>query len=66
MSSTWYPYFSSKAVDGNKPFSTTSQVGCSAPLTEATAWWQVDLLAIYLIKDVVLSASELELNQSVC
>ena len=70
MSSTHYPYLSSRAVDGNKQ-TAVGDSGCSHTLTEYAAWWQVDLLAIYLIKDVVVTnggedLGELELNQSVC
>ena len=70
MSSTHYPYVSSRGVDGNK-HTAVGQGGCSHTLTEDAAWWQVDLLAIYLIKDVVVTnraegSGELELNQSVC
>ena len=55
MSSTMYPYVSSRAVDGNT-HTAVGQGGCShTQLNEDAAWWQVDLLAIYLIQDVVVT-----------
>ena len=55
MSSTMLPYVSSRAVDGT--FDTRmGQNSCvHALLNEDAPWWQVDLLAIYLITDVVVA-----------
>ena len=68
MSSTMPPYVSSRVVDGNTNRNMTKQ-SCSqtVPYT-GDNWWQVDLLAIFLIKDVVITnrgddGGELELNQ---
>ena len=71
MSSTMYPHVSSRGVDGNKN-TALSKGGCSHTMPyEDAAWWQVDLLAIYLIKEVVVTNrgdgnGELELSQPVC
>jgi len=67
MSSTLSSFISSRAVNGNKDNSNPSNT-CSHTCIEEYAWWQVDLLAIYLIKDVVItnqagSKGQLELNQ---
>ena len=69
MSSTVHPYVSSKVVDGNKNTNLMKQ-SCSHTIPNTGGnWWQVDLLAIYLIKDVEITnraddGGEFELNQS--
>ena len=69
MSSTMPPYVSSRVVDGNKNTNMLNQSCSRTNLYSSGNWWQVDLLAIFLIRDVVITtrgddSSKLELNQS--
>ena len=52
MSSTFGSYVSSNAVDGN---SSNTGMSCSLTLKQNENWWQVDLQAIYVIREVVIT-----------
>ena len=53
MSSMHGNYYSSRAVDGTRD-SNWSHGSCSQTLDERGAWWQVDLQAVYLIREVII------------
>ena len=54
MSSLYGSSYSSYAVDGTRD-GKWKHNSCSHTLDEKGAWWQVDLLAVYLIREVVLT-----------
>ena len=54
MSSTYINYYSSRAVDGTRD-SNWYHGSCSKTLGEPGAWWQVDLQAVYLIREVIIT-----------
>ena len=56
MSSTHKNYYSSRAVDGTRD-STWLHRTCSQTLIQSSgaAWWKVDLQAVYLIREVIIT-----------
>ena len=54
MSSTFGSYDSSKAVDGDRNSAITGN-GCTQTLKQMKNWWQVDLQAVYVIKEVAIT-----------
>ena len=54
MSSLHGFYYSSRVVDGTRD-STWSHGSCAQTLGDVGAWWQVDLQAVYLIREVIIT-----------
>ena len=54
MSSTFGSYVSLKAVDGDRNSSITEN-SCTQTLKQKENWWQVDLQAVYVIREVVIT-----------
>ena len=54
MSSMHSNYYPSRVVDGTRDM-TWLHSSCSHTLSEAGAWWKVDLQAVYLIREVIIS-----------
>ena len=57
MSSMHENYYSSRAVDGTRD-STWLHRTCSHTLDEPGAWWRVDLQSVYLIREVIITNSD--------
>ena len=57
MSSTHKNDYSSRAVDGTRD-STLLHHSCAHTLGEKSDWWQVDLQAVYLIREVIITYTD--------
>ena len=54
ISSLHGTYYASKTVDGTRD-GYWDHNGCTHTLSEKGAWWQVDLQAVYLIREVIIT-----------
>ena len=54
MSSRYQNCFASNAVDGDRN-SKLDALSCFHTNTEKAAWWRVDLQAVYMIREVILT-----------